>query len=151
MWTLARDRWRVGAAAACAGMAAEALDIAVRYAAQRQQFGVPIGSFQAIQQPLADAAMAGDGARLVTREAAWRHDNGLDSWPAAAAVAFAHAARTAVRSAELCLHVHGGYGYTLEYDAQLYLRRAKATRLGGGDPDLLWEEIGGTAMAGGGS
>jgi alkylation response protein AidB-like acyl-CoA dehydrogenase len=149
LWTRSRDRWRLGAASTCAGMAAEALDIAVRYATERHQFGVPIGSFQALQQPLADAAMAADGARLVAREAAWRHDNGLDSWPAAAAVAFAHAARSAVRSAELCLHVHGGYGYTLEYDAQLYLRRAKATRLGAGDPDLLWEEIGATTMAGG--
>lgn len=151
LWTRSRDRWRLGAAAACAGMAAEAVDLAVRYATERQQFGVPIGSFQALQQPLADAAMAADGARLVAREAAWRHDNGLDSWPAAAAVAFAHAALAAVRAAELCLHVHGGYGYTLEYDAQLYLRRAKATRLGAGDPDLLWEEIGATAMAEGAS
>ncbi|MFC0530025.1 acyl-CoA dehydrogenase family protein [Phytohabitans kaempferiae] len=149
LWRQARDRWRLGAAAACAGMAAEALEIAVRYAAERQQFGVPIGSFQALQQPLADAAMAADGARLVTREAAWRHDHGLDSWPAAAAVAFAHSAQAAVRSAELCLHVHGGYGYTLEYDAQLYLRRAKAVRLSAGDPDLLWEEIGAAAMTGG--
>ncbi|GAA4471066.1 acyl-CoA dehydrogenase family protein [Phytohabitans houttuyneae] len=146
LWTRSRDRWRLATAAACAGMAAEALDVAVRYAAQREQFGVPIGSFQALQQPLADAAMAADGAVLVAREAAWRHDNGLDSWPAAAAVAFAHAAESAVRCAELCLHVHGGYGYTLEYDAQLYLRRAKATRLGAGDPDLLWEQIGATAI-----
>ncbi|MET7397009.1 acyl-CoA dehydrogenase [Dactylosporangium sp. NPDC005572] len=149
LWRRARDRWRLGTAAACTGLAAEALDIAVRYAAGRHQFGAPIGSFQALQQPLADVAMAADGARLVAREAAWRHDHGLESWAGAAAVAFAHAAETAVRAAELCLHVHGGYGFTLEYDAQLYLRRAKATRLSAGDPDLLWEEIGAATMAGG--
>nr|BFE58400.1 acyl-CoA dehydrogenase family protein [Dactylosporangium thailandense] len=149
LWRRARDRWRLGTAAACTGLAAEALDIAVRYATERHQFGAPIGSFQALQQPLADVAMAADGARLVAREAAWRHDHGLESWVGAAAVAFAHAAETAVRAAELCLHVHGGYGFTLEYDAQLYLRRAKATRLSAGDPDLLWEEIGAATMAGG--
>lgn len=148
LWRDARDRWRLATAAACAGMAAQALDIAVRYATERHQFGVPIGSFQAIAHPLADVAMAGDGARLVAREAAWRHDHGLASWRAAAAVAFAHAAETAVRAGELCLHVHGGYGYTLEYDAQLYLRRAKATRLLAGDPDALWEEIGAVTIGG---
>ncbi|GGM75123.1 acyl-CoA dehydrogenase family protein [Dactylosporangium sucinum] len=149
LWRRARDRWRLGTAAGCAGLAAEALDIAVRYATGRHQFGAPIGSFQALQQPLADVAMAADGARLVAREAAWRHDHGLQSWAGAAAVAFAHAAETAVRAAELCLHVHGGYGFTMEYDAQLYLRRAKATRLSAGDPDLLWEEIGAATMAAG--
>jgi Acyl-CoA dehydrogenase, C-terminal domain len=133
------------------GTAEGALNLALAHVRSRHQFGVPIGSFQALQQPLADAVMAADGALLVAREAAWRHDSGLDAWPAAAAVAFAHAAEAAVRCAELCLHVHGGYGYTLEYDAQLYLRRAKATRLGAGDPDLLWEQIGATAIGKGAS
>lgn len=147
-WQRARDRWRLATAALCAGIAAEAIDLAADYAKERRQFGVPIGTFQALQQPLADAVMAADGARLAAWEAAWRHDHGHESWSQAAAVAFAHAAETAVRAAELCLHVHGGYGYTLEYDAQLYLRRAKAIRLLAGDPDELWEEIGAAALAG---
>lgn len=147
LWRTARDRWRLGTAGVCAGMAVEAVELAARYATERKQFGVPIGAFQALQQPLANAVMAADGSRLVAREAAWRHDRGLASWSEAAAVAFAHAAESAVRSSELCLHVHGGYGYTLEYDAQLYLRRAKAIRLLTGDPDALWEEIGAAAMA----
>jgi alkylation response protein AidB-like acyl-CoA dehydrogenase len=149
LWDLAVGWWRLGTAAACAGLAGQALEVGAGYARTRQQFGVPIGSFQAIQQMLADPAMAADGALLLAREAAWRHDHGLDSWRPAADIAYAHAAETAVRAAEACLHVHGGYGYTLDYDAQLYLRRAKALLLLGGDPEAIWQRIG-TATAEGG-
>ena len=142
IWDLAVGWWRLGTAAACAGMAGQALDVAAGYARTRHQFGVPIGSFQAIQQLLADPAMAADGALLLVREAAWQHDHGLASWRGAADIAYAHAAETAVRAAEACLHVHGGYGFTLEYDAQLYLRRAKALLLLGGDPEAIWQRIG---------
>jgi alkylation response protein AidB-like acyl-CoA dehydrogenase len=148
VWDRSVGWWRVGAAAACAGLARQALDVAAGYARTRHQFGVPIGSFQAIQQLLVDPVLAADGALLLAREAAWRHDHGLASWRSAADIAYAHAAETAVRAAEACLHVHGGYGYTLEYDAQLYLRRAKALLLLGGDPEAIWARIGaGTAGA----
>jgi alkylation response protein AidB-like acyl-CoA dehydrogenase len=148
LWESAVGWWRTGTAAACAGLAAQALDVAAAYARTRQQFGVPIGSFQAIQQLLADPAMAAGGALLLAREAAWRYDHGLDSWRQAADIAYAHAAETAVRAAEACLHVHGGYGFTLEYDAQLYLRRAKALLLLGGDPETIWAGIGTAATKG---
>jgi alkylation response protein AidB-like acyl-CoA dehydrogenase len=148
IWDLAVGWWRLGTAAACAGLARQVLDIAAGYATTRHQFGVPIGSFQAMQQLLADPVMAADGALLLAREAAWRHDHGLASWRPAADVAYAHAAETAVRAAEACLHVHGGYGYTLEYDAQLYLRRAKALLLLGGDPETIWAGIGTAATKG---
>ena len=89
------------------------------------------------------------GPCLLAREAAWHYDHGLTSWRAAADMAYAHAAETAVRAAEACLHVHGGYGYTLEYDAQLYLRRAKALVLLGGDPEVIWARIGAATMESG--
>jgi alkylation response protein AidB-like acyl-CoA dehydrogenase len=149
IWDLAVGWWRLGTAAACAGLAHQVLDIAAGYARTRHQFGVPIGSFQAVQQLLADPAMAADGALLLAREAAWRHDHGLASWRPAADIAYAHAAETAVLAAQACLHVHGGYGYTLEYDAQLYLRRAKALLLLGGDPETIWAGIGTAATEGG--
>jgi alkylation response protein AidB-like acyl-CoA dehydrogenase len=149
IWDLAVGWWRLGTAAACAGLAGQALDIAAGYARTRHQFGVPIGSFQAIQQLLADPAMAADGALLLVREAAWQHDHGLASWRSAADIAYAHTAETAVRAAEACLHVHGGYGFTLEYDAQLYLRRAKALLLLGGDPEPIWQRIGATTAGSG--
>lgn len=148
LWRRGRGWWRLMAAAVCQGLAQQALDVAVDYAKTREQFGVPIGSFQAISHLLADVAMAADGARLLSREAAWRHDDSRPDWPDSADTAFAHAAETAVRAAEACLHVHGGYGYTLEYDAQLYLRRAKAMLLQAGDPEGLWESIGATAVEG---
>ena len=148
LWDSALGWWRIGTAATCAGLAVRAIEIGAGYARTRHQFGVPIGSFQAIQQMLVDPAMAADGALLLAREAAWRYDNGLASWRAAADIAYAQAAEAAVRAAEACLHVHGGYGYTLEYDAQLYLRRAKALLLLGGDPEAIWAGIGAASMSG---
>ncbi|HEY6759940.1 MAG TPA: acyl-CoA dehydrogenase family protein [Baekduia sp.] len=138
----ARAEWRVATAGALAGLAREALDIGVRYARDRRQFGTAIGAFQALQQPFADAVTATDGAQLLAREAAWRMDRGLDGGDFLADVAYAHAARTAVDAAQLSLHVHGGYGYALEYDIHLYLLRATGLSLAAGDPDELWEEIG---------
>jgi alkylation response protein AidB-like acyl-CoA dehydrogenase len=149
LWELAIGWWRLGTAAACAGLARQALAVAAGYARTRHQFDVPIGSFQAIQQLLVDPVMAADGALLLAREAAWHHDHGVAAWRNAADIAYALAAETAVRAAEACLHVHGGYGYTLEYDAQLYLRRAKALLLLGGAPEAIWAGIGSAAMAGG--
>jgi alkylation response protein AidB-like acyl-CoA dehydrogenase len=149
LWDLAAGWWRLAAGSAASGVAEGALNLAVAYASVREQFGVPIGTFQAISHKLADIVSALDGGRLVAREASWRHDRGLSDWRACAAVSYAHNAETAVRSAEASLHVHGGYGYTLEYDAQLFLRRAKALHLLAGDPADLWEEIGKTAIEGG--
>jgi alkylation response protein AidB-like acyl-CoA dehydrogenase len=146
LWLRATGWWRLATASVSVGIAEQALAVAVAYATEREQFGVPIGSFQAIQHLLAQVVMAADGARLLVRETAWRHDRGDERWREAADIAFAHASQTAVRSAEACLHVHGGYGYTLEYDAQLYLRRAKALQLHGGDPERLWESIGAAKM-----
>ncbi|SOD72119.1 alkylation response protein AidB-like acyl-CoA dehydrogenase [Jatrophihabitans sp. GAS493] len=148
-WSSVLGRWRLGAASAAAGLAHQALESAAGYAKHRRQFGVPIGSFQAISHSLAEVAMAADGALLLAREAAWRHDMGLDSWRLQAATAYAFATETAVTAAAACLHVHGGYGFTLEYNAQLYLRRAKAMMLLGGDPEQVWEEVGIATVGGG--
>ena len=78
--------------------------------------------------PLADVATALDGARLLTYEAAW------DGSPELASMAFAFAAEAAQQSAGTALHVHGGYGFMLEYDVQLFFCRAKAWPLALGDP-----------------
>ena len=128
------DEWRVLTAGALVGLAGAALELGVEYAKQRHQFGVPIGSFQALAHGLADAATAVDGARLLVREAAWAADEGESGATALARMAFLFAARSAQQATAVALHVHGGYGFTLEYDIQLYHRRAKAWPLLLGDP-----------------
>ncbi len=128
-FAVAQDDWRVLTAAALVGLARRALEIGVAYAKEREQFGVPIGSFQAVAHRLADVATDVKGAELLAREAAWAADEELARGPALASMAHLYCGETAQRSAEESLHFHGGYGFTLEYDIQLYYRRAKAWSL----------------------
>jgi alkylation response protein AidB-like acyl-CoA dehydrogenase len=117
--------WRALTAAALAGLGMGALDLVRTYVVERQQFGRPIGSFQAIQHTLADIAVALDGAQLLARRAAWAFDGNRADAPDLAAMAFLFASEQAQRTSERALHFHGGYGFMQEYDIQLYYRRAK--------------------------
>ncbi|MBE1535552.1 acyl-CoA dehydrogenase family protein [Actinomadura algeriensis] len=126
-------RWEALTAAALTGLAARALELGVGYVTERRAFGVLIGGFQAIQHRLADDATALEGARLLTWKAAWARDAGEPDAGALATMALLFAAETAFTTASDSLHMHGGYGYTLEYDVQLYFRRAKAWPLVAGD------------------
>lgn len=130
----ALDEWRVLTSGALVGLGEAALGLGTEYAKQRHQFGVPIGSFQSIARDLAEAATAVDGARLIAREAAWARDEDPEEFAALAAMAFLFAGRAARRTAAVALHVHGGYGFTLEYDIQLHYRRAQSWPLALGDP-----------------
>jgi len=123
------DDWRLLTGAALVGLADAALALGVDYATVRHQFGVPIGSFQAIQHRLADVAATLDGATLLVRHAA-EHDDAT-----ATSMAFLAAARAARAVTAASLHVHGGYGFMAEYDIQLHFRRATAWPLALGDPD----------------
>jgi alkylation response protein AidB-like acyl-CoA dehydrogenase len=137
----ARQEWQVLMAAALVGLAKTALDMGSAYAQQRQAFGVLIAWFQTVQHRLADAVTDLEGARLLTYEAGWSADEGLANAPALAAMAFRFTSEVAFRIAAESLHVHGGYGYTLEYDIQLYFRRAKAWPLASGDPRVGYQEL----------
>lgn len=134
MFAVALDEIRVLLAAALTGLAAEAIAIGARYAASRKAFGVSIGAYQAVAHPLADAVTATDGARLLAWKACWALDAGKSRGPELAAMAFAFAAETAYQATAHSLHVHGGYGFTEEYDIQLYYRRAKAWATSFADP-----------------
>ena len=112
-------------AAALVGLGLGALAIAVAYVSEREQFGVPIGSFQSLQHGLADVGVALDGAQLLARKAAWAFDQELRAAAELAAMAFLFAAEQAQRATERALHYHGGYGFMEEYDIQLFYRRAK--------------------------
>jgi alkylation response protein AidB-like acyl-CoA dehydrogenase len=118
--------WKLLTAFALVGLARAALEIGARYAKERIQFGVPIGSFQAIAHPLADCATRVDGAELLCWEAAWARRALPSRFEALASMAFVWAGQTAQRTAGISLHTHGGYGFSLEYDIQMHYRRAFA-------------------------
>jgi len=122
----ALDDWLVLTAAALVGIGARALEIGVAYVKERRAWGVPIGSFQAISHRLADSATALDGARLLTWEAAWAAAEEPARSAELAAMAFAFAYESARDVTHRSLHFHGGYGFMMEYDIQLYYRRARA-------------------------
>jgi alkylation response protein AidB-like acyl-CoA dehydrogenase len=142
------DRWKLLTAAALVGIADAAKDLGVAYVKEREQFGVPIGSFQAVQHGLADLPVAIDGGRLLTHKAAWALDNvvdGLLDWannditdgPALATMALLFAADAAVMATDRSLHYHGGYGFAEEYDIQMYYRRARGWSLILDDPTTV--------------
>jgi alkylation response protein AidB-like acyl-CoA dehydrogenase len=122
-------RWTaLGLALTCAdlvGTMRGAVELASDYASERQQYGVAIASFQAVQHMLADAFVAMEGSRSVTLHAAWA----VDALPAgealtAAAMAKAYCARAAINVCETAIQVHGGIGNTWECLAHIYLRRS---------------------------
>lgn len=128
---LTLDEMRILWGAALVGLGRGALDGAVAYAADRHQFGVPIGSFQAIQHRLADVATELDGATLLVGRAA-ASEGTIRAVLAPLSAWVAGRAARAVAGANV--HVHGGYGFMLEVDAQLFFRRASAWPLVLGDP-----------------
>jgi alkylation response protein AidB-like acyl-CoA dehydrogenase len=133
--------WQLLTAAALGGLRSAALELGVSYVKARQAFGVIIGSFQAIQHRLADVVVAGDGAQLLVYEAAWARDAARPEAAALASMAFLFGADCAFRTARECLQFHGGYGVTLEYDIQLYFRRAKGWPLVLGDPRREYQRL----------
>ncbi len=131
---LAVDEWRALTGRWLVGLGREAQAIGLQYARDRRQFGVAVGSFQAVQHRFADLATDLDGADLLSNKAVWALDVGDPVAASFPAMAFWFAGDTAQRAASWSLHVHGGYGFMEEYDIQLHFRRAKATRLLLGDP-----------------
>jgi alkylation response protein AidB-like acyl-CoA dehydrogenase len=127
------------AAAEASGIARWCLDTAVAYAQVREQFGRPIGSFQALKHLCASMLERTEAATAVAWDAARAYDDGPEQHAIAAAVAGAVALDAAVTVAQDCIQVLGGIGFTWEHDAHLYLRRAMANRmwLGGSDASRL--------------
>jgi alkylation response protein AidB-like acyl-CoA dehydrogenase len=126
LYERAELEWKLLAGFWLVGMAREAVEIGGRYALERSQFGNPIGAFQAVAHPLADAATRVDGAELLAYEAAWAFDAEPSRFPALASMAYAWASQTAQIATGASLHTHGGYGVSVEYDIQLFYRRARS-------------------------
>jgi alkylation response protein AidB-like acyl-CoA dehydrogenase len=116
------------------GGAERCLHLAVEYAKVREQFGRPIGSFQAIKHKCADMLMSVESARSAAYYAAWTADAEPGEFPRAAAVAKAYCSDAYLRVAAENIQIHGGIGFTWEHDAHLYFRRAKSTQHLFGDP-----------------
>ena len=135
------DIERIVLAGGSVGMAQQALDYSVRYAAEREQFGQPIGKFQMIQQKLADMFARTEAARLLvyraaeTAQHAPRGGKGTElTKQAAAAVLFA--SETATWVCNQAVQIHGGYGYCLEFPVQKLWRDAKLYEIGAGTNEI---------------
>jgi alkylation response protein AidB-like acyl-CoA dehydrogenase len=115
-------------AAYAVGAAQQALDITVKYSKEREQFDKPIGAFQALSHYMADAQVEITGAQVLVWEAAWAHREGK-SIARLAPMAKLFCCNVNRLTTAKCEQIHGGYGFTMEYDIQLYYRRAKQQQM----------------------
>jgi alkylation response protein AidB-like acyl-CoA dehydrogenase len=129
------DAGRIGIAALSVGLAQGAYEAALHYAKERRAFGRTISSFQAIQWKLADNATRIEAARLLTYRSAFLKDQGrrmtLES-----AMAKLYASEIAVKAADDCVQIHGGYGFVKDYPAEKFFRDVKLTTIGEGTSEI---------------
>jgi len=129
------DRGRTAIGAMSVGIARGALEDSIEYAKQREQFGRPIGKFQAIQWKIADMATEIDAARLLVYRAAFLEDQSLP-FSKEASMAKLFASEIAMRAARNAIQIFGGYGYTREYPVERYFRDIKLCEIGEGTSEV---------------
>jgi alkylation response protein AidB-like acyl-CoA dehydrogenase len=129
------DAGRIGIAALAVGLAQGAYEAALSYARERKAFGKTIASFQAIQWKLADAATKIEAARLLTYRAAYLKEKGQRT-TLESSMAKLYASEIAVRVADDCVQIHGGYGFVKDYPAEKYFRDVKLTTIGEGTSEI---------------
>jgi alkylation response protein AidB-like acyl-CoA dehydrogenase len=145
--SLACEEWKLLAAATLVGMADQALEDAAAYSKERKAFDRPIGSYQGLAHPLADSVTEIHGARMLV----WRAAGARSTTTRAAAdisMAYWWAVRANAAAVIKAMRVFGGYGVSMEYDAQIFFRRSRSLAMLGGDPeaelqllgDRLWTE-----------
>ena len=125
------DGGRISIAALALGLSQAALDAAVPYSKEREQFGRPIGTFQGVAFMIADMATEIEAARALVYRSAWLKDQGRD-YSLASAQAKLYASEVSSRVTNAAIQVHGGYGYTEDYKVERFLRDAKLTEIGEG-------------------
>jgi alkylation response protein AidB-like acyl-CoA dehydrogenase len=130
------DGGRISIAALGLGMAQGALDAATQYAKQRRQFGKTISEFQAIQFKLADMATQVEAARLLVYQAAWLADQKNTRFTRESSMAKLFASEVAVRVANECVQIHGGYGFIKDYPAEKFYRDVKLCTIGEGTSEI---------------
>jgi butyryl-CoA dehydrogenase len=124
----ALDSGRYSVAAGCVGICQGCVDASVSYSKERKQFGVPIASFQLVQEMIADMVVRRDAARLLVRRAGELKDAGEPS-TIETSVAKLYASESAIECANLAIQVHGGSGYVDDHPVERYLRDARVTTL----------------------
>jgi alkylation response protein AidB-like acyl-CoA dehydrogenase len=129
------DKGRIGIGAWAVGIGRAAYEASLRYSKERVQFGKPIADFQAIQHMLADMATELDAARLLVWRGAWMQDH-QQRTTRESSVAKYYAARATMRACNNAIQIHGGYGYTREFDVERYLRDAKLGEIGEGTNEV---------------
>ena len=130
------DGGRISIAALGLGMAQGALEAATKYAKQRKQFGQPISEFQAIQFKVADMATQVEAARLLVYQAAWLADQNSLRFTRESSMAKLFASEVAVRVANECVQIHGGYGFIKDYPAEKFYRDVKLCTIGEGTSEI---------------
>jgi len=130
------DATRTGVAAQGVGIAKGAAERALEYAQEREQFGQPIGDFQAIQHKLADMHTECEAARNLTYKSAWSVDHADGQLTKLASMAKEYASRVAVEAANECVQIHGGSGYVDDFDAERLYRDAKITQIYEGTTEI---------------
>ncbi|MEW6200577.1 MAG: acyl-CoA dehydrogenase family protein [bacterium] len=124
----ALDDGRYSVAAGCVGVAQACIDASVKYAQERRQFGRPIGSFQLVQEMIADMIVETEAARLLVYRAGHLKNQGVRC-TREVSICKLYASEAAVRAANLAIQVHGGYGYSDEYPVERYMRDARVATL----------------------
>src|SRR5438445_310316 len=127
------DRGKVGLCAEMCGGAQKVLEMSVDYAKVREQFGRPIGSFQAIQHKCANMLVEVESSKSATYYAAWAVANDVPEGPLAAAMAKAYCSDAYRHTSGEGIQIHGGIGFTWEHDMHIYFKRAKSSEVTFGD------------------
>ena len=129
------DGGRIGIASQALGIAQASLNHSISYSKERQQFGKPIASNQAIQFKISDMAMEIEAARLLIWKAAWSKDN-HQNFGVLASMAKVYASEVAMRASIQCVQIHGGYGYIQETGVERLMRDAKITQIYEGTSEI---------------
>ena len=129
------DGGRISIASLGLGMAQGAFDAALKYSKERKQFGKPISDFQAIQWKLADMAVQIEAARALIWRAATMKDAGKNT-TMASSMAKLYAGEIAVKCANECVQIHGGYGFVKDYPAEKFYRDVKLCTIGEGTSEV---------------
>jgi alkylation response protein AidB-like acyl-CoA dehydrogenase len=135
------DRGALATAAQLLGIGEHLIEVSAGYARDRRQFGVPIGSFQAVKHHLADALVALELARPVVYRAAWSVAHDAPTRSVDVSMAKAYASDAADLAARTALQVHGAIGYTWEHDLHLWMKKAWALAAAWGDADWHRERV----------